>query len=109
MNKLSLISITLLLCSCTTRGEAKIGDKTITVGALNTPYASILEQTRSYLDSNGYILTNEKMETNLGGVYAVGDIRNTPLRQIITATSDGAIASVTAYNYIKNLNKEKNV
>ena len=60
-------------------------------------------------DSNGYILTNEKMETNLSGVYAVGDIRNTPLRQIITATSDGAIASVTAYNYIKNLNKEKNV
>lgn len=57
-------------------------------------------------DSNGYILTNEKMETNLSGVYAVGDIRNTPLRQIITATSDGAIASVTAYNYIKNSNKE---
>ena len=42
------------------------------------------------------------METNLSGVYAVGDIRTTPLRQIVTATSDGAIASVTAFNYLKS-------
>ena len=52
-------------------------------------------------DQSGYIITNEKMETNLSGVYAVGDIRTTPLRQIVTATSDGAIASVTAFNYLK--------
>ena len=32
------------------------------------------------------------MQTNLKGVYAVGDVRNTPLRQIVTACSDGAIA-----------------
>ena len=48
------------------------------------------------------------METNVGGVYAVGDIRNTPLRQIVTATSDGAIASITALNYVKNIKKMEN-
>ena len=42
------------------------------------------------------------METNLKGVFAIGDIRNTPLRQIVTAVSDGAIASVSAFNYIKS-------
>ena len=53
-------------------------------------------------NEQGYIVTNEKMETNLNGVYAIGDIRNTPLRQIVTAVSDGAIASVSAFNYIKS-------
>lgn len=52
-------------------------------------------------DPSGYIVTNEIMETNLPGVYAIGDIRDTPLRQIVTATSDGAIAAVTAYNFVK--------
>lgn len=54
-------------------------------------------------DDKGYIVTDNQMQTNLAGVYTIGDIRNTPLRQIVTAVSDGAIASVTAFNYIKNL------
>ena len=40
------------------------------------------------------------METNLDGVYAAGDVRKKQLRQIITACSDGAIASVNASEYI---------
>ena len=54
-------------------------------------------------DSSGYIVTNELMQTNIDGVYAIGDIRNTPLRQIVTALSDGAIASVSANKFIKNI------
>jgi len=54
-------------------------------------------------DEKGYIITNSKMETNINGVMAIGDIRNTPLRQIATAVGDGSIASVTAFNYIKSL------
>ena len=54
-------------------------------------------------DNNGYIITNQLMETNLSGVYAIGDIRNTPLRQIVTALSDGAIASVSANKFIRNI------
>ena len=42
---------------------------------------------------DGYILTNEKMETEIPGIYAVGDIRKKPLRQVVTAASDGAVAA----------------
>lgn len=52
-------------------------------------------------DPSGYIVTDTYMRTNISRVYAVGDIRNTPLRQIATAVADGAIASVTAFNDIR--------
>lgn len=45
------------------------------------------------LDEYGYIVTDENMRTSAAGIYAVGDVRNTPLRQIVTAASDGAIAA----------------
>ena len=45
------------------------------------------------LDDAGYIITDENMRTNISGVYAIGDVRNTPLRQIVTAAADGAIAA----------------
>ena len=44
------------------------------------------------LDSQGYIITDENMETNIKGVYAAGDVRAKRLRQVITAVADGAIA-----------------
>lgn len=43
-------------------------------------------------DEEGYIITDVNMRTSLSGMYAVGDVRNTSLRQIITACADGAIA-----------------
>ena len=45
------------------------------------------------LDNGGYIVTDENMRTSVDGIYAIGDVRNTPLRQIITAAADGAIAA----------------
>lgn len=50
---------------------------------------------------NGYIKTNEKMETNVKGVFAAGDIRVKELRQVVTACADGAIAAVMAEKYIE--------
>ena len=44
------------------------------------------------VNKNGFIKTDERMRTNIKNVYAVGDARETPLRQIVTACSDGAIA-----------------
>ncbi|MFQ7446240.1 NAD(P)/FAD-dependent oxidoreductase [Intestinibacter bartlettii] len=52
------------------------------------------------LDEKGYIKTNEKMETNIKGVYAVGDCRVKDLRQVITASNDGAIAAINVEKYI---------
>lgn len=54
-------------------------------------------------DSKGFILTDETMKTSIEGVYAVGDVRNTPLRQVITAASDGATGAVYALKYIDSL------
>ena len=56
-------------------------------------------------DKNGFVITDETMQTSIKGVYAIGDVRNTPLRQVITAASDGAIAAVYAGRYIETLEK----
>ncbi len=48
------------------------------------------------LSENGSVITDEKMETNIKGVFAAGDVRNTPLRQVVTACADGAIAATYA-------------
>ncbi len=55
------------------------------------------------LDQSGFVITNEIMETNVKGVYAVGDLRQTPLRQVITACSDGAIAAFYAEKFISEM------
>lgn len=52
------------------------------------------------LSKEGYIVTDEKMQTGIPGVLAAGDIRDKVLRQIITAASDGAIAAYVAERYI---------
>lgn len=54
-------------------------------------------------DKAGFIITDEAMKTSIDGVFAIGDVRNTPLRQVITAASDGAIAGVYAVKYIESL------
>ncbi|MCT4612954.1 MAG: FAD-dependent oxidoreductase [Clostridia bacterium] len=55
------------------------------------------------LDEKGYIITDEKMKTSVDGIYAAGDVRVKDLRQVVTATSDGAIAAVEAEKYIERL------
>lgn len=54
------------------------------------------------LDEFGYIKVNEHMQTSIQGIYACGDIIAKPLKQIITACSDGAIAATSAANYVLN-------
>lgn len=55
------------------------------------------------LDSSGYIAAGENTKTNIPGVYAVGDVRTKPLRQVVTATSDGAMAVHMAEEYLLSL------
>ena len=49
---------------------------------------------------NGYLVTDGRMKTNLPGVFAAGDVRAKSLRQVVTATADGAIAAVEAEKYL---------
>ncbi|ANX13573.1 thioredoxin-disulfide reductase [Fictibacillus arsenicus] len=61
-------------------------------------------------NENGYVETNEQMETKIPGIFAAGDIREKTLRQIVTATGDGSIAAQAAQHYVENLaEKLKNV
>lgn len=56
-------------------------------------------------DQNGFIITDETMKTSVDGVFAVGDVRKTPLRQVITAAADGAIGAVYAGKYLEAVEK----
>lgn len=56
---------------------------------------------------NGYIITDENMNTNIKGVYAAGDVRKKMYRQITTAVADGTIAALEAEKYIVNEGKTK--
>ncbi len=58
------------------------------------------------MDKNGYIITNERMEASLPLVYAAGDVRSTPLRQISTAAGDGSIAAVSADKALSSLEEK---
>lgn len=52
------------------------------------------------MNNSGYLITNEKMETNIEGVFAAGDVRDKFLKQVATAVGDGAIAGYGAEKYI---------
>jgi thioredoxin reductase (NADPH) len=65
------------------------------------PQTSLLPDVKK--DEAGYVVTDQKMETSISGLYAVGDVRNTPFRQLVVAASDGAIATHSAAQYIDEL------
>ena len=52
------------------------------------------------LDDGGYIVADESTRTSIDGVYAVGDVRTKPLRQVVTAVGDGAVAVHFAEEYL---------
>ena len=83
--------------------------KTLDIGALfiavgRVPEVATIQQAVQ-TDEYGYIITDENMCTSVKGVFACGDIRSKNLRQVITACSDGAIASTSAHKYITEIKK----
>ena len=56
-------------------------------------------------DDAGFIITDETMQTSVEGVFAVGDVRTTPLRQVITAAADGAVGAVYAVKYVEQFSE----
>ncbi len=53
------------------------------------------------MDENGYIITNDKMQTSVEGIFAIGDCRKSYLKQIVTAVSDGAIEAEFVKQYLE--------
>ena len=70
---------------------------------LTAPFASL-----GILNEAGYIVTNEKMETAVPGIFAAGDVRDKTLRQIVTATGDGSIAAQAVQHYVEELQEKMN-
>ncbi len=82
-------------------------EKTIDTSALfiligATPITEFIDY-MDILSPQGFIISNDKMETSVKGVFVAGDARVTPLRQVVTATSDGSLAALSAKNYLKGL------
>lgn len=67
-----------------------------------TPNTNFLPQVVKRNDW-GFIVTDQRMETSVRGVFAAGDVRDTPLRQVVTAVGDGAIAAVEAGHYLEKM------
>ena len=91
--------------------DVKTGKQTdLTVDGV-FPYIGIVPNVEDFngqlmQDKKGFIITDETMATSINGVFAVGDVRNTPLRQVVTAVSDGAVGAVHAIKYIETLQNE---
>ncbi|MCP3953161.1 MAG: thioredoxin-disulfide reductase [Desulfobacterales bacterium] len=83
-------------------GDLKVDGCFVWVGVL--PNTGFLNNS-VIVDDAGFIAVNARMETSVPGVYAVGDVRDTPLRQIASAVGDAAIAAFSAGHYVENLNK----
>ena len=75
--------------------ETTISGVFVAVGVL--PNSTLLKG-KADTDMNGYILTDDHMQTSIRGVYAAGDVRKGVLRQIITAASDAAVAVESIVN-----------
>lgn len=58
-------------------------------------------------NNSSFIVTDEKLETSIPGIYAAGDCRDTSIWQVVTAVADGAVAAVSAHEYIMDLDFEK--
>lgn len=74
-------------------------------------YIGLLPNTNAFLDlgitdQEGWIETDEHMQTSVPGIFAVGDVRQTVLRQVATAVGDGSIAGDAAYKYVESLKEE---
>jgi thioredoxin reductase (NADPH) len=79
----------------------KLQTQALFVAIGNLPNTTLVEG-KVLLNESSYIITDDKMQTNVSGVFAAGDIREKVLRQVITASSDGAIAAYMAEKFINN-------
>jgi thioredoxin reductase (NADPH) len=71
-----------------------------------TLVSGINNSLKAELDEDGYIVTDQEMATSVPGLFAAGDVRTTPFRQVVTAAADGAVAAHCAAAYIDSLKGE---
>lgn len=84
----------------TQTGEEKVIELSAVFGYTGTEPKTELFKEYLKLNPQGYIITDDNMETNIKGIYGAGDVREKRFRQITTAVSDGTIAALSAEKYI---------
>ena len=84
----------------TVTGEESVVDCDGVFVSVGRQPATALAAGQLSLDKGGYIVAGETTETSVPGVYAGGDVRTKPLRQVVTAVADGAVAVHMAEKYI---------
>ncbi len=70
------------------------------------PKSGLVKDLGVRLDDVGYVQTNDRMETGIPGLYAVGDVRASPFRQLVVAAGEGAVAAHVAGQYIDEVRGE---
>ena len=80
--------------------EIEVDGLFIAIGQMpeNNNFAKIID-----LDDSGYVKAKEDCKTNVEGIFVAGDVRTKEVRQLVTATSDGAVAAIGAIKYINSL------
>ena len=69
------------------------------------PITDFLSENAVELQDDGGVAVNEEMETSVPGVFAIGDIRNTPFKQVVVAAADGCIAAMSIDRFLKGRKK----
>lgn len=85
-----------------TKEDIEIETNAVFIAIGMKPATEIVAELGVERDSMGYIKVDRYQRTNVEGVFAAGDCCNNPLKQVITACADGAIAATSAYEYIKS-------
>jgi len=92
---------TIIVSNVATEEETELSVNGIFVAVGTQPNTELLEGKLALTDG-GYVETDEEMKTGIPGVFAAGDLRKKPLRQVITAAADGAVAAFSALRYIES-------
>ena len=69
-----------------------------------TPQSSLAAAVKAALDENGYIITGQRMDTGVPGLFAAGDVRSGSFRQVVVAAGEGATAAHSASEYLDEIN-----
>ena len=83
------------------KSTLKVAGAIVAIGVV--PSSGIAKETGIETCERNFIKTDVYLATNIKGIFAAGDVRTTPLRQVITAAADGAVAATSAVNYVNEL------
>ena len=97
----SLESVTVKNTVTNEKSVLKVSGAIVAIGI--TPSSDLAKECGVELCPLGFIKTDMYLATNIKGIFAAGDVRVSPLRQVITAAADGAVAATSAVNYVNEL------